>query len=91
MNTLEKLWYGNIIPCVQFLRGDAEYYNALRKAADQKEIFASRLIYEDNITFEKPMDAQMDVDILAEKKVFITDFQLAVQLLPDASKTTSLE
>ncbi len=87
MNILEDLWYGNNIPCEHFVSGDAQYRNALRKSAAEKERLCSGLPPQMQEFTDAVLRSQAEVNLLAEQKAFAAGFRLATQLLFAALQT----
>lgn len=81
MNILEEFWFGKINPCEQFAANDSEYRQALRRVDAEKARAVVDLSPQQQAGFEKVMDAQMALNMVAERKAFIMGFRLGMQIL----------
>ncbi len=84
MSIIEELWYGNIYPSEHPIKNNSEYMAALRKVLAEKESLSAKLPPEYGKALEQLLDAQSNVDIIAERDAFILGFRLAAQLMADA-------
>ncbi|MBR7071118.1 MAG: hypothetical protein IKI29_03025 [Clostridia bacterium] len=84
MTILENLWYGNIRPVEEFVDGNTEYKNLLRRVGNNLEKFEATLSTEQAELFEKYYNAVNEMNSISEAKAFSYGFRLGVRLMIEA-------
>lgn len=84
MKTIEKLYYGNISPCENMIRGNEDYKDLLRLYSRNQEKLLSILTEEQKERYEKIHNYADKLSSELEKQSFINGFRLGVQLVTES-------
>lgn len=80
MTTLEDLWYGNIRPIENFIKGNMEYRNLLRLVSKNRETLENELSQKQLELFEKYNTSVNEMNATSETAAFQYGFSLGVRL-----------
>ena len=86
MTTLENLWYGNIAPNEQYLKGNSNYQKLLPVMTEHRDNLSKDLTPEQNEWLEKYDDTVNEMHSVAEVEAFKFGFRLAISLLIESIK-----
>ena len=86
MTTLENLWYGNITPDEQYLKGNSNYQKLLPVMTEYRDNLSKDLTQEQNEWLEKYDDIINEMHSVAEVEAFKFGFRLAISLLIESIK-----
>ena len=86
MTTLENLWYGNIAPNEQYLKGNSNYQKLLPVMTEYRDNLSKDLTQEQNEWLEKYDDIINEMHSVAEVEAFKFGFRLAISLLIESIK-----
>lgn len=81
MNTLEDLYYGNLLPQEKCARLDDEVKKLLKLLNRNEEKLISTLSDEQKETFEKYKDCNREISEICERESFIKGFQLGARII----------
>ena len=84
MNTIEKLYYGNINPCENMIKDNENYKDLLRLYSRNQEKLLSTLTEEQKERYEKIHDCADELCNELEKQSFINGFRLGVKLVTES-------
>lgn len=84
MKIIEKLYYGNVNPCENMIRGNENYKDLLRLYSSNQEKLLSTLTEEQKERYEKIHDCADELCNELEKQSFINGFRLGVQLVTES-------
>ena len=85
MTTLENLWYGNITPNEQYLKGNSNYQKLLPVMTEYRDNLSNNLTPEQNEWLKKYDDIINEMHSAAEVEAFKFGFHLAVCLLKEST------
>lgn len=85
MTTLENLWYGNIAPNEQYLKGNSNYKKLPPVMTECRNNLSKDLMQEQNEWLEKYDDIINEMHSVAEVEAFKFGFRLAVCLLKEST------
>ena len=80
MTVLEDLWYGNICPIENFIKGNMEYRNLLRLVSKNRETLENELSQKQLELFEKYNTSVNEMNAASETAAFQYGFSLGVRL-----------
>ena len=80
MTVLEDLWYGNIRPIENFIKGNMEYRNLLRLVSKNRETLENELSQKQLELFEKYNTSVNEMNAASETAAFQYGFSLGVRL-----------
>ena len=81
--TLEDLYYGNIIPHEKRITAKSELQRMIKRAAECEGKLAERLNDEEKHTLNVLMSAQQEIDSITAIENFISGFRLGVRIMID--------
>jgi len=84
MKILDELWYGNISPFEQCIRGDKQLKELLKLVARNKEELDASLTDKHKETLEKFEENLNEMHGIAERDAFSYGFSLGVRLMAEA-------
>ena len=84
MQTIDELWYGNVSPFEQCMRGDERLKELLKLVARIREELDGTLTDKQKETLEKFEDCMNEMHSVTEHDAFSYGFRLGVQLMTEA-------
>ena len=83
MNTLEDLYYGNIVPNEKCAKLDDEVKELLKLLNRNEEKLTATLSEEQKDTFEKYKDCNREISEISEREIFLNGFRLGARIIID--------
>lgn len=83
MNTLEDLYYGNLLPHEKCARLDDEVKELLKLLNRNEEKLISTLSDEQKETFGKYKDCNREISEISEREIFLNGFRLGAKIIVD--------
>lgn len=84
MDTLEDLYYGNLLPYERISKLDDETKELLRLLNRNEEKLSATLSDEQKETYEKYKDCNREISGISERQSFITGFKLGAKIIIEA-------
>ncbi len=81
MNTLEELYYGNIVPNEKCAKLNSEVTELLKLLNRNEEKLTATLTEEQKETFEKYKDCNREISEICEREAFLNGFRLGVRII----------
>ena len=82
-NTLEDLYYGNIIPTTQDMAPTSELKRATDRVARFENQLTERLDEAGQAVLEKLIESQQEIDSITAMENFILGFRLGVRIMAE--------
>lgn len=86
MNTLEDLYYGNIVPNEKCAKLDDEVKELLKLLNRNEEKLVATLTELQKETFEKYKDCNREISEISEREIFLNGFRLGARIVIDVVK-----
>ena len=83
MNTLEDLYYGNIVPNEKCAKLDDEVKELLKLLNRNEEKLVATLTELQKETFEKYKDCNREISEFIEREIFLNGFRLGARIIID--------
>ena len=83
MNTLEDLYYGNIVPNEKCAKLDDEVKELLKLLNRNEEKLTATLSEEQKINFEKYKDCNREISEISEREIFLNGFRMGARIIID--------
>ena len=83
MNTLEDLYYGNIVPNEKCAKLDDEVKELLKLLNRNEEKLTATLTEVQKETFEKYKDCNREISEICEREIFLNGFRLGARIIID--------
>ena len=83
MNTLEDLYYGNIVPNEKCAKLDDEVKELLKLLNRNEEKLVATLTEAQKETFEKYKDCNREISEISEREKFLNGFRLGARIIID--------
>lgn len=83
MNTLEDLYYGNIVPNEKCAKLDDEVKELLKLLNRNEEKLVATLTEVQKETFEKYKDCNREISEISERETFLNGFRLGARIIID--------
>lgn len=83
MNTLEDLYYGNIVPNEKCAKLDDEVKELLKLLNRNEEKLTATLSEEQKDTFEKYKDCNREISEISEREIFLNGFRMGARIIID--------
>lgn len=83
MNTLEDLYYGNIVPNEKCAKLDDEVKELLKLLNRNEEKLTATLSEDQKETFEKYKDCNREISEICEREIFLNGFRLGARIIID--------
>lgn len=83
MNTLEDLYYGNIVPNEKCAKLDDEVKELLKLLNRNEEKLVATLTEVQKETFEKYKDCNREISEISEREIFLNGFRLGARIIID--------
>lgn len=83
MNTLEDLYYGNIVPNEKCAKLDDEVKELLKLLNRNEEKLTTILTELQKETFEKYKDCNREISEISEREIFLNGFRLGARIIID--------
>ena len=81
MNTLEELYYENIVPNEKCAKLNSEVTELLKLLIRNEEKLTATLTEEQKETFEKYKDCNREISEICEKDAFLNGFRLGARII----------
>lgn len=83
MNTLEDLYYGNIVPNEKCAKLDDEVKELLKLPNRNEEKLVATLTEVQKETFEKYKDCNREISEISEREIFLNGFRMGARIIID--------
>lgn len=83
MNTLEDLYYGNIVPNEKCAKLNSEVTELLKLLNRNEEKLTATLTEAQKETFEKYKDCNREISEISEREIFLNGFRLGARIIID--------
>lgn len=83
MNTLEDLYYGNIVPNEKCAKLDDEVKELLKLLNRNEEKLTATLTESQKETFEKYKDCNREISEISEREIFLNGFRMGARIIID--------
>ena len=81
MNTLEELYYGNIVPNKKCAKLNSEVTELLKLLNRNEAKLTATLTEAQKETFEKCKDCNREISEICEREAFLNGFRLGAQII----------
>lgn len=81
MNTLEELYYGNIVPNEKCAKLNSEVTELLKLLNRNEAKLTATLTEAQKETFEKCKDCNREISEICEREAFLNGFRLGAQII----------
>lgn len=83
MNTLEDLYYGNIVPNEKCAKLNSEVTELLKLLNRNEEKLTATLTEAQKETFEKYKDCNREISEISEREIFLNGFRMGARIIID--------